>query len=52
MFWTIVIVLAVLWAVGLVSSYTLGGMIHILLLAAVVLAIVRLIQGRRDKAAG
>jgi hypothetical protein len=52
MLWTIVVVLAVLWAVGLVSSYTLGGMIHVLLLAAVVLLVVRLIQGRRGKAAG
>jgi hypothetical protein len=40
------VVLLVLWAVGLVSSYTLGGFIHILLVAAVILVLVRLITGR------
>ena len=44
---TIAIVLVVLWALGLVSSYTLGGFIHILLVLAVVVIVVRLIQGRR-----
>ncbi len=44
---TIAVVLLVLWAVGLVSSYTMGGFIHILLVVAVVLIAVRLIQGRR-----
>ena len=43
---TIAIVLVILWALGLVSSYTLGGFIHILLVLAVVMIIVRLIQGR------
>ncbi len=46
MLWTIAIVLLVLWALGLVSSYTMGGFIHILLVAAVVVVLVRLIQGR------
>jgi hypothetical protein len=46
MLWTIAILLLVLWALGLVSSYTVGGFIHILLVAAVVLVLVRLIQGR------
>jgi hypothetical protein len=49
MFYTIAIVLAVLWAVGLVSSYTMGGYIHILVVAAVVIALVRLIQDRRHQ---
>ena len=47
MLWTIAIVLLALWALGLVTSYTLGGFIHILIVAAVVLVLVRLIQGRR-----
>jgi hypothetical protein len=46
MLWTIAILLLVLWALGLVSSYTVGGFIHILLVAAVILVLVRLIQGR------
>jgi Family of unknown function (DUF5670) len=46
MLWTIAVLLLVLWALGLVSSYTMGGFIHILIVAAVVLVIVRLIQGR------
>ena len=45
--WTIVIILLVLWLLGLVSSYTLGGFIHILLVVAVVVLLIRLIQGRR-----
>ncbi len=44
---TIAVVLIVLWLLGLVSSYTLGGFIHILLVVAVILIVVRLIQGRR-----
>jgi hypothetical protein len=43
----IAVVLLVLWLLGLVSSYTLGGFIHILLVIAVVMILVRLIQGRR-----
>ncbi len=46
MLWTVAIVLVVLWAVGLVTSYTLGGFIHILLLLAVAVVVVRLVQGR------
>jgi len=45
--WTIAVVLLVLWALGLVSSYTMGGFIHILLVAAVILVLIRIIQGRR-----
>jgi len=44
---TIAIILVILWLLGLVSSYTLGGFIHVLLVLAVVLIVVRLIQGRR-----
>jgi hypothetical protein len=44
---TIAIILLVLWALGLVSSYTMGGFIHILLVIAVVMVLLRIIQGRR-----
>jgi hypothetical protein len=47
MLWTIFVILLVLWLVGLVSSYTLGGFIHILLVLAVVVLIIQLISGRR-----
>jgi Family of unknown function (DUF5670) len=47
MLWTIAVILVVLWLVGLVSSYTLGGFIHILLVIAVVIIILNLVQGRR-----
>lgn len=47
MLWTIFVILLVLWLVGLVSSYTMGGFIHILLVVAVVILVIRLIQGRR-----
>lgn len=47
MLWTIFIILLILWLLGLVSGYTLGGFIHILLLIALVVIIVRVIQGRR-----
>ena len=47
MLWTIFVILLVLWILGLVSSYTLGGFIHLLLLIAVVILIVNLISGRR-----
>jgi hypothetical protein len=46
MLFTVAIVLLVLWALGMVSSYTMGGFIHILLVAAVVVVLVRVIQGR------
>jgi hypothetical protein len=44
---TIAIILLVLWALGLVSAYTLGGFIHVLLVAAIIIILVRVIQGRR-----
>lgn len=44
---TLVVILVVLWLIGLVSSYTLGGLIHILLVIAIVVILVRVIQGRR-----
>jgi len=47
MLWTIFVVLLVLWAVGVVSSYTLGGFIHLLLLIAIAVVLIRIIQGRR-----
>jgi hypothetical protein len=47
MLWTIAIILIVLWALGLVSSYTMGGFIHILLVIAIVVVLIRIIQGRR-----
>jgi len=47
MLWTIAVILLVLWALGMVSSYTISGFIHILLVVAVVVILVRLIQGRR-----
>lgn len=47
MLWTIFVILLVLWLLGMVSSYTMGGFIHILLIIAVVVLIIRLIQGRR-----
>ena len=47
MLWTIAVVMLVLWLLGLVSSYTMGGFIHILLVVAVVMVLLSLIQGRR-----
>ena len=47
MLWTIFVILLVLWLLGLVSSYTLGGFIHILLLIAIVVLIIQLLSGRR-----
>jgi Family of unknown function (DUF5670) len=47
MLWTIAVVLLLLWGLGMVSSYTLGGFIHILLVLAVVTVLIRLITGRR-----
>ncbi len=46
MLWTIAVVLLILWLLGMVTSYTLGGFIHILLVLAVVAVLIRLIQGR------
>ena len=47
MLWTIAVVLLVLWFLGFVTSYTMGGFIHILLVVAIVMILVRLISGRR-----
>jgi len=47
MLWTIAVILLLLWVLGLVSSYTMGGFIHILLVLAIVTVLVRLISGRR-----
>ena len=47
MLWTIAVIMAVLWLLGLVSNYTMGGFIHILLIIAVIVLVVQLIQGRR-----
>jgi len=47
MLWTIFVILLVLWLLGLVSSYTLGGFIHILLVLAIVILIINLLSGRR-----
>jgi hypothetical protein len=47
MLWTIFVVLLVLWALGMVSSYTIGGFIHILLVIAIAVVLIRIIQGRR-----
>jgi len=47
MLWTLFVVLLILWALGVVSAYTLGGFIHLLLLLAVVAVLVQLISGRR-----
>jgi Family of unknown function (DUF5670) len=46
MLWTIFVVLMVLWLLGMVSSYTLGGFIHLLLVIAVAVVLIRIIQGR------
>lgn len=50
MLWTIAVILFVLWALGLVTSYTLSGFIHILLVLAIVAVIMGLVQGRRPMA--
>jgi len=47
MLWTIAVVLVVLWLLGFVSSYTMGGLIHVLLVIAIVMILIRVIQGRR-----
>jgi multisubunit Na+/H+ antiporter MnhE subunit len=46
MLWTIFVILLIMWILGLATSYTLGGFLHILLVAAVVILVIRLIQGR------
>ena len=47
MLWTIFVILLILWAVGLLSGYTLGGVIHALLVIAIVVVVIQVIQGRR-----
>jgi hypothetical protein len=47
MLMTIVVILVVLWLLGMITSYTLGGFIHILLVIAIIIVLVRVIQGRR-----
>ena len=47
MLWTIFVILLVLWMLGMVSSYTLGGFIHLLLILAIAVVLIRVIQGRR-----
>jgi hypothetical protein len=47
MLWTIAVILAVLWLLGMVSSYTMGGFVHLLLVLAVAIVLINLIQGRR-----
>ena len=49
MLWTIFVILLVLWLLGLVSSYTLGGFIHLLLIIAIVVLVMQLIQGRTPR---
>jgi len=46
MLWTIAVILLVLWALGMVSSYTLGGFIHLLLVLAIIVVLIHVIQGR------
>jgi Family of unknown function (DUF5670) len=47
MLWTIAVVLIILWLLGLVTSYTLGGFIHALLVIAIIVVLIRVIQGRK-----
>jgi hypothetical protein len=47
MLWTIAVLLIILWALGLVSAYTMGGFIHVLLVVAIIVIILQVIQGRR-----
>jgi hypothetical protein len=47
MLWTIAVILLVMWALGMVSSYTMGGFIHALLVIAIIVAVIQLLSGRR-----
>jgi hypothetical protein len=49
MLWTIAVVLIILWALGLVSGYTLGNFIHVLLVIAIIVVVIQVIQGRRSE---
>ena len=48
MLWTIAVVMIVLWLLGMVSSYTMGGFVHLLLVIAIIMVLVNIIQGRRS----
>jgi Family of unknown function (DUF5670) len=48
MLWTIAVILLVLWALGLVSSYTAGGLVHLLLVIAIIVVVVQFVSGRRS----
>ncbi len=50
MLWTLALILVVLWLLGMITSYTAGGLIHILLVVALVVIVIRLVQGRRPLA--
>jgi hypothetical protein len=47
MLWTIIVILLIMWALGLVTSYTMGGFVHILLVIALIVLVINLVQGRR-----
>jgi hypothetical protein len=47
MLWTIFVILLILWALGMITSYSMGGLIHVLLVIAVVILVINLIQGRK-----
>ncbi len=47
MLWTLAVILVAMWLLGMITSYTLGGFVHILLVVAIIVVLVRLIQGRR-----
>jgi hypothetical protein len=47
MLWTLVVILLILWLLGFITSYTFGGLIHILLVIALIVIVIRLLQGRR-----
>jgi hypothetical protein len=47
MLWTIAVILIILWLLGLLSSYTMGGFVHVLLVVAIIIVLVRVIQGRK-----
>jgi predicted nucleic acid-binding Zn ribbon protein len=47
MLWTLALILVVLWLLGIITSYTVGGLIHLLLVVALVVVVIRLLQGRR-----
>lgn len=49
MLWTVAVILIILWALGLISSYTMGGFIHILLVIAVIVVLLNVIQGRKTR---